>query len=181
MIKTCLLTLIKSNLLNRSKWTIKRQKAKQITLTSNQPNTDTKAQNKTLVNSEKKYCLFYNRFGRCSRGDSCTYIHDPKHVALCPRLLPKTNFSILILSILIHNFLPIRFLRGTCNVDKCPYSHNTSPEKVPICSYFVAGCCNRENCPYSHIYYGKDAKFCLDFAKGFCPLGSKVKFIAPLV
>ncbi len=37
--------------------------------------------------SEKKYCLFYNRFGRCSRGDSCTYIHDPKRVALCPRFL----------------------------------------------------------------------------------------------
>ena len=40
-----------------------------------------------LVNKikEKKFCLFYNRFGRCSRGDTCPFIHDPKRVALCPR------------------------------------------------------------------------------------------------
>ncbi len=74
----------------------------------------------------------------------------------------------------INNYF--RFLRGTCTLDKCPYSHSTDSEKIPLCSYFAAGCCNRENCPYSHIYYGKDAKFCLDFAKGYCSLGSKVFF-----
>ena len=57
---------------------------------SNKDNNETahaKSSNQTKLNNkiEKKYCIFYNRFGRCVRGDSCTYIHDPKRVALCPR------------------------------------------------------------------------------------------------
>jgi hypothetical protein len=40
-----------------------------------------------LNNKNKQYCLFYNRFGRCSRGDSCKLIHDSKRIALCPRLV----------------------------------------------------------------------------------------------
>ena len=64
--------------------TINRNKVKQtsssLSLNNTRLNND-----KKFVKSEKKYCLFYNRYGRCSRGDSCQYIHDPKHVALCPR------------------------------------------------------------------------------------------------
>ncbi|CAF0911525.1 unnamed protein product, partial [Brachionus calyciflorus] len=137
---------IASNLIQRSKMTINR------TLLKSQNNLNEK---KNLsLNNKKKYCLFYNRFGRCSRGKNCEYIHDPKRVSLCPR-----------------------FLRGTCKVDNCPFSHDTSPEKMPLCSFFASGCCNRENCPYQHVFYGKDAKFCVDFAKGYCPLGTKCESI----
>ena len=84
--------------------------------------------NKTALNSKKlvnvtnikvsrqQYCLFYNRFGRCSRGAECRLIHDPKRVALCPR-----------------------FLRGTCKLDNCPYSHVISEEKMPLCSFYAKG------------------------------------------
>jgi hypothetical protein len=44
---------------------------------------------KTKLNNnkkERKYCLFYNRFGRCSKGTACPYVHDEKRIALCPRL-----------------------------------------------------------------------------------------------
>lgn len=68
-------------------------------------------------------------------------------------------------------------MRGTCKVENCPFSHETKPEKIPVCSFFASGCCNRENCPYQHIFYGKDAKFCIDFAKGYCPLGSTVSIL----
>ena len=75
---------VKSNLINRSKMTINRNKVKQTSsnqiLNNSRINSD-----KKFVKNEKKYCIFYNRFGRCSRGDACQYIHDPKHVALCPR------------------------------------------------------------------------------------------------
>lgn len=33
----------------------------------------------------KQYCMYYNRFGRCSRGEGCPYIHDPDKVAVCTR------------------------------------------------------------------------------------------------
>ena len=55
-----------SNLLQRSIVTITRNKVKKIT-------------------TEKKFCKFYNLFGRCCRGDSCTYVHDAKRVAVCQR------------------------------------------------------------------------------------------------
>jgi len=61
-------------------------------------------------------------------------------------------------------------------MDNCPYSHKTSAEKMPMCSYYAVGCCNRENCPYSHVKFNKNAEFCKEFAKGFCPLGFKVNF-----
>ncbi|PIO37377.1 hypothetical protein AB205_0202780 [Aquarana catesbeiana] len=33
--------------------------------------------------AKKEYCMYYNRFGRCKRGDSCPFIHDPEKVAVC--------------------------------------------------------------------------------------------------
>ncbi len=56
------------------------------------PVSGTSSNNKSLSsfklnNKNKEYCLFYNRFGRCSRGDSCKLIHDSKRIALCPRLV----------------------------------------------------------------------------------------------
>lgn len=34
---------------------------------------------------ELEYCMYYNRFGRCNRGERCPYIHDPEKVAVCTR------------------------------------------------------------------------------------------------
>ena len=70
----------------------------------------------------------------------------------------------------------LRFLRGICAVQSCPFSHTVSQEKVPLCSFYAAGCCNREACPYLHVFHGKNAKYCQDFARGYCKLGNKVMF-----
>ncbi|XP_035678816.1 zinc finger CCCH domain-containing protein 3-like [Branchiostoma floridae] len=98
----------------------------------------------------RQYCMFYNRFGRCNRGNDCPYIHDPDKVAVCTR-----------------------FLRGTCPVNDCPFSHKVSPDKMPVCSYFLRGVCNRDDCPYSHVYVSRNAQVCQDFVHGYCPRGKQ--------
>uniref|UniRef100_A0A8C8E3D0 Zinc finger CCCH domain-containing protein 3 n=1 Tax=Oryzias sinensis TaxID=183150 RepID=A0A8C8E3D0_9TELE len=103
---------------------------------------------------QKQYCMYYNRFGKCNRGTSCTFIHDPDKVAVCTR-----------------------FLRGTCKREDgtCPFSHKVSKEKMPVCSYFLKGICNNSDCPYSHVYVSSKAEVCEDFVKGYCPEGEKCK------
>ncbi|ELK11701.1 Zinc finger CCCH domain-containing protein 3 [Pteropus alecto] len=103
---------------------------------------------------EQEYCMYYNRFGRCNRGERCPYIHDPEKVAVCTR-----------------------FVRGTCKKTDgtCPFSHHVSKEKMPVCSYFLKGICSNSNCPYSHVYVSRKAEVCTDFLKGYCPLGAKCK------
>ncbi|XP_064332825.1 zinc finger CCCH domain-containing protein 3 isoform X2 [Camelus dromedarius] len=102
----------------------------------------------------KEYCMYYNRFGRCNRGERCPYIHDPEKVAVCTR-----------------------FVRGTCKKTDgtCPFSHHVSKEKMPVCSYFLKGVCSNSSCPYSHVYVSRKAEVCTDFLKGYCPLGAKCK------
>ncbi|XP_051233182.1 zinc finger CCCH domain-containing protein 3 [Dicentrarchus labrax] len=102
----------------------------------------------------KQYCMYYNRFGKCNRGNSCPYIHDPDKVAVCTR-----------------------FLRGTCKQadGTCPFSHKVAKEKMPVCSYFLKGICNNSDCPYSHVYVSRKAEVCEDFVKGYCPEGEKCK------
>lgn len=102
--------------------------------------------------SQKQYCMFYNRFGRCNRGDNCPYIHDPERIAVCTR-----------------------FLRGTCKVVDCPFSHKVAKEKMPVCTYFLKGVCNRDDCPYLHVNVSKSAIICPDFLSGYCSLGEKCK------
>ncbi|XP_072266635.1 zinc finger CCCH domain-containing protein 3 [Pyxicephalus adspersus] len=104
--------------------------------------------------SKKEYCMYYNRFGRCNRGDSCPFIHDPEKVAVCTM-----------------------FLRGTCKKTDgtCPFSHKVSKEKMPVCSYFLKGICHKTDCPYSHVYVSRKAEVCQDFLKGYCPMGAKCK------
>lgn len=34
---------------------------------------------------EPEFCMYYNRFGRCNRGERCPYVHDPEKVAVCTR------------------------------------------------------------------------------------------------
>ncbi|PKK34537.1 zinc finger CCCH-type containing 3 [Columba livia] len=103
---------------------------------------------------KKEYCMYYNRFGKCNRGESCPYIHDPEKVAVCTR-----------------------FLRGTCKKTDgtCSFSHKVSKDKMPVCSYFLKGICNNSNCPYSHVYVSRKAEICQDFLKGYCPMGEKCK------
>ncbi|XP_070574341.1 zinc finger CCCH domain-containing protein 3-like isoform X2 [Ptychodera flava] len=100
----------------------------------------------------KQFCMFYNRFGKCNRGDKCQYIHDPEKVAVCTR-----------------------FLRGTCKDASCPFSHKVSKDKMPVCSFFLRGVCNRDDCPYLHVNVNRSAAVCEDFLKGYCPLGEKCK------
>ncbi|XP_074684525.1 zinc finger CCCH domain-containing protein 3 isoform X2 [Strix aluco] len=101
---------------------------------------------------KKEYCMYYNRFGKCNRGESCPYIHDPEKVAVCTR-----------------------FLRGTCKKTDgtCSFSHKVSKDKMPVCSYFLKGICSNSNCPYSHVYVSRKAEVCQDFLKGYCPMGEK--------
>ncbi|XP_054907642.1 zinc finger CCCH domain-containing protein 3 isoform X2 [Poeciliopsis prolifica] len=103
---------------------------------------------------QKQYCMYYNRFGKCNRGTSCPFIHDPDKVAVCTR-----------------------FLRGTCKQadGACPFSHKVAKEKMPVCSYFLKGICNNSDCPYSHVYVSRKAEVCDDFVKGYCPEGEKCK------
>lgn len=101
---------------------------------------------------KKKYCMFYNRFGKCNRKEKCPFIHDPEKIAVCTR-----------------------FLRGTCKVKDCPFSHKVSKEKMPVCSYFLRGKCNKDDCPYLHVNVSRDAEICEDFVDGFCPLGDECK------
>ncbi|MBN3302184.1 ZC3H3 protein, partial [Amia calva] len=98
--------------------------------------------------------MYYNRFGKCNRGQSCPFTHDPDKVAVCTR-----------------------FLRGTCKQTDgtCPFSHKVSKEKMPVCSYFLKGICNNSSCPYSHVYVSRKAAVCQDFVRGYCPLGEKCK------
>ncbi|XP_067834848.1 zinc finger CCCH domain-containing protein 3 [Heptranchias perlo] len=109
---------------------------------------------KQKKSKKKEYCMYYNRFGKCNRGDNCPYIHDPEKVAVCTR-----------------------FLRGTCKkIDgTCPFSHKVSKDKMPVCSYYLRGICSNNNCPYSHVYVSRKAEVCRDFLKGYCPLGEKCK------
>ncbi|XP_019337383.2 zinc finger CCCH domain-containing protein 3 isoform X1 [Alligator mississippiensis] len=111
-------------------------------------------QAKQKKEKKKEYCMYYNRFGKCNRGDSCPYIHDPEKVAVCTR-----------------------FLRGTCKKTDgtCSFSHQVSKDKMPVCSYFLKGICNNSNCPYSHVYVSRKAEVCPDFLKGYCPRGEKCK------
>ncbi|XP_048385221.1 zinc finger CCCH domain-containing protein 3 [Stegostoma tigrinum] len=109
---------------------------------------------KQKKSKKKEYCMYYNRFGKCNRGDDCPYIHDPEKVAVCTR-----------------------FLRGTCKKTDgtCPFSHKVSKDKMPVCSYYLRGICSNNTCPYSHVYVSRKAEVCRDFLKGYCPLGAKCK------
>ncbi|XP_054840613.1 zinc finger CCCH domain-containing protein 3 [Eublepharis macularius] len=111
-------------------------------------------QAKQKKEKKKEYCMYYNRFGKCNRGENCPYIHDPEKVAVCTR-----------------------FLRGTCKKTDgtCPFSHKVSKDKMPVCSYFLKGICSNSDCPYSHVYVSRKAEVCSDFLKGYCPLGEKCK------
>ncbi|KAJ1653329.1 hypothetical protein IWQ61_006527 [Dispira simplex] len=150
---------------NRTGYTLIRQQTPaKPRIVSTTPKGYTKAGQRSLVRSAlvspttsstpkkktRRYCTFYNRFGRCSAGDRCPFIHDPTRVALCSR-----------------------FLRGRCTEgNKCPFSHELKPEQLPLCSHFQRGACHNPECPYIHIKVSADAPVCRFFVDdGFCPHG----------
>lgn len=102
--------------------------------------------------SSQQCCTFYNRFGKCSRGDKCPFIHDPERVAVCTK-----------------------FLRGVCTKTDgtCPFYHKAVKEKMPVCSFFLRGVCARDGCPYLHASVGKNADVCPDFVRGYCSRGDQ--------
>ncbi|CAF1082651.1 unnamed protein product [Adineta ricciae] len=97
---------------------------------------------------KKKNCIYFNRFGKCHRGDECPFLHDRTRIAVCTQ-----------------------FLNGRCKNSSCPYSHELTPGKVPTCSFFMKGACGQDNCPYAHSFVGADAQICDDFVQGFCAKG----------
>ncbi|UJR15538.1 hypothetical protein I4U23_002477 [Adineta vaga] len=99
---------------------------------------------------KKKNCIYFNRFGKCHRGDKCPFLHDRRQIAVCTQ-----------------------FLNGRCKNSSCPYSHELIPGKVPTCSFFMKGACGQDNCPYAHSYVGTDAQICDDFVQGFCAKGNE--------
>ena len=64
-------------MISRNKWTSSAAVSSSSTSLS-----QTKLNRKS---ESKKYCMFYNRFGRCTKIETCPYIHDPKRIAICPR------------------------------------------------------------------------------------------------
>lgn len=98
-------------------------------------------------------CLFFNRFGHCSRGARCTLVHDPTRIAACRR-----------------------FLRGECTgaAEGCKLSHAPrDATRVPVCRHFLRGVCANDACPYSHVAVAPDAPPCTDFLAGHCALGER--------
>lgn len=47
------------------------------------------------MQKRNEYCVFFNRFGRCSKKDQgeCPYIHDPKRIAVCTRFVAEEFYS----------------------------------------------------------------------------------------
>ncbi len=121
-----------------------------------------RSRNRTLKRGRKRpdeFCLFFNRFGRCAKGEAgCPFLHDPEKVAVCRA-----------------------FLKGACrgkgDLDggrgsSCLLSHKVEQEKMPTCAFFLKGACTKDDCPYSHVKVNAKARACPDFLKGWCPRGA---------
>ncbi|KRZ70730.1 Zinc finger CCCH domain-containing protein 3 [Trichinella papuae] len=98
----------------------------------------------------KNDCLFYVRFGYCTRGSQCPHAHDPTRVVICRR-----------------------FLRGKCNNKFCRFSHVISDEKLPQCQFFAEGRCDIYECPYLHVTYAPGTAVCKKFQLGRCMQGKR--------
>lgn len=85
-------------------------------------------------------------------------------------------FLFILCSFLILNYF-YRFLRGTCKINGCPFSHEVDPGKMAICSFFLVGQCDKEHCPYRHEKLSQNAVLCKDFVQGYCCNGKEVCYI----
>jgi hypothetical protein len=41
------------------------------------------AKKKAAVITNRKNCIYFNRFGKCHRGDKCPFVHDRTRIAVC--------------------------------------------------------------------------------------------------
>lgn len=103
------------------------------------------SKNKRSVQKTNEPCLFFCRFGKCSKSDeACRYVHDKSKVAVCRAFLRK----------------------GGCDKgDKCLLTHAVQAEKMPVCIYFERGMCFTPNCPYLHVKVSQNAAVCPSFLK----------------
>lgn len=88
-------------------------------------------------------CLFFCKFGKCSKSDAeCRFVHDKSKVAVCRA-----------------------FLKGKCTKGDCPLTHAIQAEKMPVCIYFEKGMCFTPDCPYLHVKVSENAPLCPSFLK----------------
>ncbi|KAJ2454846.1 hypothetical protein EV183_001265 [Coemansia sp. RSA 2336] len=69
-----------------------------------------------------------------------------------------------------------RFLFGKCpqTAEECLYSHDLSPNVVPICMHYQLDRCTKPTCPFVHVKVNPNAPICRDFVyRGYCAKGSK--------
>ncbi|KAK6336319.1 hypothetical protein TWF696_001881 [Orbilia brochopaga] len=106
---------------------------------------------KPLTKKIAKPCKFFTSTGKCARGNTCPYVHDPDRVAICPK-----------------------FLQNNCpDGDSCDLSHIPNPHRVPACVHFLRGNCSNEQCKYAHVRVSPSAPICRPFAKeGYCDKGA---------
>jgi hypothetical protein len=100
-------------------------------------------------------CPIYRRLGKCLAyaNGRCHKVHDPRYVIVCPK-----------------------FLKGSCENEKCLLSHNVNFHKMPVCKYFLQGLCQKQReCLYLHKKMSDDTKLCAEFLRGYCPKADKVK------
>lgn len=97
------------------------------------------------VQKTNEPCLFFCKFGKCSKSDeACRYVHDKAKVAVCRAFLRKG---------------------GCAKGDKCLLTHAVQAEKMPVCIYFERGMCFTPNCPYLHVKVSQNAAVCPSFLK----------------
>lgn len=52
---------------------------------------------KSTTIRKKENCIYFNRFGKCHRGDKCPFIHDRSRIAVCTQYVIQIfqqNFSL---------------------------------------------------------------------------------------
>ena len=64
----------------------------------------------TKCKREKQNCIFFNRFGKCHRGEKCKYLHDPEKVAVCTRCVSFVSLISSLLSLREEQFFQIKKL-----------------------------------------------------------------------
>ncbi|KAF9912748.1 hypothetical protein BX616_010256 [Lobosporangium transversale] len=114
-----------------------------------------KSKKVSVPKKPRAFCKFFTRFGRCSKGFTCPFVHSKTHLAICKK-----------------------FLRGTCpnTANTCYLSHTPSPHNTPACAHFQRAACNKDNCLYPHIRINPQAPICRPFAKeGWCDAGANCK------
>ncbi|KAF2674251.1 hypothetical protein BT63DRAFT_419551, partial [Microthyrium microscopicum] len=70
-----------------------------------------------------------------------------------------------------------QLVKGLCSKGPyCDLSHEPSPHRVPLCTYFLSDNCTNATCRYTHMTVRPDAPICVDFATlGYCEMGADCK------